>query len=296
MSCWSKTSVEDFSLPREPLSVQLNATACSGVAAGDFAEDLLDDLLDEAGLNDDDFEEDLVAMELFPVGRPINGWRGGIVPRSRLRTTRMRPMTTVLLTGFGAPFNPTGLLVEALACGRPPGMGSVRRVAHVFPTAYDAVDRELPALLARERPDVLLMFGLSWRARMLRIESRARNVLSPVLPDADGQWPKSATIAPDAPAMLPLSTIAPRLVTAARGAGMPAALSRDAGRYLCNYLCWRAAEAAALAPRLFAFIHVPRVHPGMPAGFRGPPFAFEDLVYAGEAITQAALRAARAEA
>ena len=97
----------------------------------------------------------------------------------------MRPMTTVLLTGFGpfpgAPFNPTGLLVEALACGRPPGIGSVRRVAHVFPTTYDAVDRELPALLARERPDVLLMFGLSWRARMLRIESRARNVLSPVL-------------------------------------------------------------------------------------------------------------------
>lgn len=211
----------------------------------------------------------------------------------------MRPMTTVLLTGFGpfpgAPFNPTGLLVEALACGRPPGIGSVRRVAHVFPTTYDAVDRELPALLARERPDVLLMFGLSWRARMLRIESRARNVLSPVLPDADGQWPKSATIAPDAPAMLPLSSIAPRLVAAARGTGMPAALSRDAGRYLCNYLCWRVAEGAASAPRLFAFVHVPRVHPGRAAGLRRPPFAFEDLVYAGEAMTQAALRAARAE-
>ena len=164
----------------------------------------------------------------------------------------MRPMTTVLLTGFGpfpgAPFNPTGLLVEALACGRPPGIGAVRRVAHVFPTSYEAVDRELPALLARERPDVLLMFGLSWRARMLRIESRARNVLSPVLPDADGQWPKSATIAPDAPAMLPLSATAPRLVAAARGTGMPAALSRDAGSYLCNYLCWRVGEAAQPRP------------------------------------------------
>src|SRR4051812_5161506 len=143
-SCWSKTSVEDFSLPREPLRVQLNASACNGVAASGFAEDLLEDLL-EADLDDDDFEEDLVAMELFPVSRPINGWRGGIVPRPRLHTTRMRPMTTVLLTGFGpfpgAPFNPTGLLSEALACGRPPGMGSVRRVAHVFPTTYDAVDR-----------------------------------------------------------------------------------------------------------------------------------------------------------
>jgi pyroglutamyl-peptidase len=76
---------------------------------------------------------------------------------------------------------------------------------------------------------------------------------------------------------------------------MPAALSRDAGRYLCNYLCWRVAEGAASAPRLFAFVHVPRVHPERAAGLRRPPFAFEHLVYAGEAMTQAALRTARAE-
>jgi hypothetical protein len=65
-------------LPREPLSVQLNATACRGVAADDIAEDSLEDLLEDvfedlADLDDDDFEEDWVAMELFPVGRSING-------------------------------------------------------------------------------------------------------------------------------------------------------------------------------------------------------------------------------
>jgi hypothetical protein len=46
------------------------------VAADDIAEDFLEDfldLLDEADLDDDDFEEDWVAMELFPVGRSING-------------------------------------------------------------------------------------------------------------------------------------------------------------------------------------------------------------------------------
>jgi hypothetical protein len=41
--------------------------------AEDFLEDFLKDLLDEADLDDDDFEEDWVAMELSPVGRSING-------------------------------------------------------------------------------------------------------------------------------------------------------------------------------------------------------------------------------
>jgi len=44
-----------------------------------------------------------------------------------------------------------------------------------------------------------------------------------------------------------------------RRTGIPAAISRDAGAYLCNYVCWRATEAAERdgAPRLVAFVHVP---------------------------------------
>jgi pyroglutamyl-peptidase len=209
--------------------------------------------------------------------------------------------TTVLLTGFGpfpgAPFNPTGPLVEELARRRHPGLGDVRRVAHVFPTTYDAVDRELPALLAREQPDVLLMFGLALRAQALRIETRARNALSPVAPDAGGRRAQAAIIAQNAPATLPLSAAGHRLVTAARATGMPAALSHDAGRYLCNYLCWRASEAATCfgSPRVFTFIHVPRVHTGQRTRLRRPPFTLENLVHAGEAMLLAALTAARAQ-
>src|SRR5689334_4624162 len=95
--------------------------------------------------------------------------------------------TTILLTGFGpfpgAPFNPTGPLVETLARQQHRPLSDVRRVAHVFPTSYEAVDKELPTLLAREQPDVLLMFGLALRTRTLRIETCARNALSLVTPD-----------------------------------------------------------------------------------------------------------------
>src|SRR5262249_25271926 len=157
----------------------------------------------------------------------------------------------VLITGFGpfpgAPFNPTGPLVLALARRRQPA--GVRRVAHVFPVTYEAIDRELPALIARERPDALIMFGLANRTKHVRIETWARNART-----------RTTMIVPEPPARLPLRLPAQRLRRAAQAAGVPATLSHDAGRYLCNYLCWRAAETARNGgPRLAAFIHVPLV-------------------------------------
>src|SRR5215471_20740564 len=92
-----------------------------------------------------------------------------------------RRMTTVLVTGFGpfpgAPFNPTGPLVRGLARLRRPAFADVTIVSHVFQTSYEAVDRELPRLIARHKPDALLMFGLAPRAKTVRIETRARNTL-----------------------------------------------------------------------------------------------------------------------
>ena len=173
-------------------------------------------------------------------------------------------MTTILVTGFGpfpgAPFNPTGPLVERLARLRRPALAHAKIVSHVFPTSYTAVDRDLPKLIARHKPDALLMFGLAPRAKTIRIETRARNSVS-LLPDAGGIARRRLTITADGPQALVMPTPARSLLAAARAAGVRAALSRDAGRYLCNYLCWRASEAARRidGPRLAAFVHVPKV-------------------------------------
>ena len=173
-------------------------------------------------------------------------------------------MTTILLTGFGpfpgAPFNPTGPLVERLARLRQPGLARTKIIPHIFPTSYAAVDRDLPKLLARHKPDALLMFGLAPRARALCIETRARNAVS-LLPDATSASPRGHAIAAGAPQTLATPAPGHRLLAAVRAAAVPATLSRDAGRYLCNYLCWRAAVAASQkgGPRLAAFVHVPKV-------------------------------------
>src|SRR6476660_2033149 len=198
---------------------------------------------------------------------------------------------TILLTGFGpfpgAPYNPTGPLVEILA--RRHRAARERRIAHVFATSYAAVDSELPALIARVRPQVLVMFGLAQSTKHLRIETCARNVLARAHEDVTGALPASGLIVPGGPQVLPLRAPARRLLAAARKAGMAAALSRDAGSYLCNYLCWRASEAAQAAhgPRFVAFVHVPNVRPTSTFASRqrhGPPATLGDLVEAGDAI------------
>ncbi len=202
---------------------------------------------------------------------------------------------TVLITGFspfpGAPFNPTEPLAAELARRRHPAFANVRRVAHVFQVSYEAVDRELPALLAREQPDALIMFGLAGRTEHVRVETRARNALTRLIPDAGGAVPVATTIVPGAPATMPLRAPVQRLVSAARAAGVPTAPSHDAGRYLCNYLCWRAAEASRSgAPRLVTFIHVPRLRPAR-TWSRERPLTLDDLTRAGEAILRAAIAA-----
>jgi pyroglutamyl-peptidase len=196
---------------------------------------------------------------------------------------------TLLITGFGpfpgAPENPSGLLARRLARLRRPAFADVRRIAHVFPTSYAAVARELPALLTRQRPDALLMFGLAPRTRHLRIETRAHNRASALFPDAERRKPSALRLAANGPDFLPVRAPVSRLVQAARAAGTRAALSRDAGRYLCNALLWRALETETRAgrPRVAAFIHIPRA--------QRLPFA--KLVRAGEAIMREILAAAR---
>ena len=70
--------------------------------------------------------------------------------RKLSRCWAVTPMRTIL-TGFGrfpgSPVNPSGFGPRLARRRRP--ASPARRIAHVFATAYDAVDRDLPSLLAR---------------------------------------------------------------------------------------------------------------------------------------------------
>jgi len=196
----------------------------------------------------------------------------------------------VLLAGFGrfpgAPFNPSAALVRTLARRQRPALADLSRSVHVFATEYAAVDGDLPKLFAA-KPDIVLIFGLAGRRRQICIETHARNAMSPLFPDVGGYRPPNAVIETGGPGARFGRAPFFRLIGAMRANKVPVRLSRDAGRYLCNYAYWRALQQAPEGRPLVQFVHIPAVAPGRWSrrrlkGHRSPSFV--QIVAAAERL------------
>ena len=212
----------------------------------------------------------------------------------------MNEKLRILITGFGpfpgAPVNPTEPLVARLARLRRPAFADVERIAHIFPVSYAAVDRELPQLLAKYRPQAVLMFGLATRTTHVRIETRARNAVTTRWPDADRTRARKGSIASGDDAVM-FGPHTMKLLRAADSTGIDARASRDAGSYLCNYLSWRAIEATGseTGPRLTAFVHIPLLARDGAPRRKGVShrITLDELVDAGEAMLMEMVRLTR---
>jgi pyroglutamyl-peptidase len=215
----------------------------------------------------------------------------------------------ILITGFGpfpgAPFNPTEPLVARLLRLRRPILSDVELSGHIFPVTYRDVDRKLPDLLATHRPHALLMFGLASRTAHVRVETRARNAVTTLWPDAAHARVRKGSISGGADALM-FGPHTAKLLRAAMSTGIDARASRNAGSYLCNYLSWRAIEATRARhdpekrepvfgqdhagmrnnPHLAAFVHTPLLARGGACQRKGAPhrITLEELVDAGEAM------------
>jgi pyroglutamyl-peptidase len=205
----------------------------------------------------------------------------------------------ILLAGFGpfpgAPFNPSAALAQRLARRRRPALAGLLRSVHVFATDYACVDRDLSKLIA-DKPDIVLVFGLAARRHQICIETRARNAVSVLFPDASGYRPTDRLITPGGPGELCGRAPFARLLGAARTARVQARLSRDAGGYLCNYAYWRALERANEAGPLVQFVHIPAVarnpRPRRRRSNRRPP-SLTELTAAAERLLIALAAASR---
>jgi pyroglutamyl-peptidase len=213
---------------------------------------------------------------------------------------KVREKLRILITGFGpfpgAPYNPTQQLVARLLRLRRPALDDVELSGHIFPVTYQAVDRELPKLVAKYRPQTVLMFGLASRTAHVRIETRARNAVTTRWPDADQTRARKGSISDGADAVM-FGPHTMKLLRAADSTGIDARASRDAGSYLCNYLSWRAIEATSreTGPRLTAFVHIPLIaRDGAPqrkgASHR---ITLDELGDAGEAMLMEMVRLTR---
>ncbi len=206
-----------------------------------------------------------------------------------------------LLIGFGpfpgAPVNPSASLVNALGRIRRPAWSDVKILTHVLPADYAEVERELPSLIKKFDPAIVLMFGLATRAKKLRVESRAVNARSLIHPDASSRTPVQNALSPRGPAVLKSSAPIGALAAAARSAGVNANVSINAGRYVCNaslYACLDLRRETGRPP-LVAFVHIPwprRVMRADRVQNRALPTA-RQLEKAGAAILSALIAVAR---
>lgn len=168
----------------------------------------------------------------------------------------------ILLTGFGPfpsiPANATSVLVPHLAAAAADVFPGTTIVHEILPTEWSAGLARAGALYRQHRPALALHFGVSSRASGFEIETRGRNYCSASL-DAAGLLPELDRLSPDGPEFLPASLPAAHIVQRLRRRGIPAALSRDAGGYLCNALLYRTAELTRShpAPIRSGFIHLP---------------------------------------
>ncbi len=201
--------------------------------------------------------------------------------------SRAMVQTKVLLTGFGpfpgAPENPSAWLAETLASSPLARRPEVSLHAEVLPTEWAAVSARAPRLLETLKPQLILHFGLSRRARSFRIERSAHNR---ILPRADaagalpgrGSHPRRAR-----PARLLFP--ADRLAAHLRQNGVAAAASRSAGRYLCNFLYYLSLDWARRQPTPChaVFVHIPLAAP------QGGPLHQAELLRGAEAALAFAL-------
>jgi pyroglutamyl-peptidase len=207
----------------------------------------------------------------------------------------------VVVVGFG-PFpgvtkNPSGKLALDVAHSKRIAAMGVKTSGIVIPTVYREVFSILSRLLAKDKPDIVLLFGLAGSTPYLRVETRAVNAANTMLADAAGEKPAQRSLALGSPQTLNVRAPLRRLLAAARGAGVRAKLSVDAGRYICNAAFFHCLDAARRtgAPKLVAFVHIPwprgrrRRKPG--SRNRVPPM--ERLQRAGEAILLALIAAQR---
>ena len=184
----------------------------------------------------------------------------------------------VLITGFspypGVAENPSGWLAETLAARK---FHDYNLQARVLPTEWQAVAELIPRLHGSAQPHVMIHFGVSPRAKTLRIERAAHNRAAS-LTDACGAVPGTRVISTNGAMRLDTSLPVTQIAAHLRTQGMVAHSSRSCGRYLCNFLYYCSLQWAQAHGRDTLFVHVP--HPAS----QDAPFSADALLHASEEI------------
>ena len=195
-------------------------------------------------------------------------------------------MKRLLITGF-APFggdgiNPSWQAVRAL----PERVGGWELYKRELPVAFRGGPQALFEALEEAEPDAVLMIGLAAGRDGITPERQAVNEKNARIPDNEGDRPQNEPVVPGGPEVLFSTLPVEDMTEAILSAGVPARVSDNAGRFVCNALLYSALYRLEQAdePIPAAFIHVPAT-PEM--GLDVPTLILDQIVTALIAAIQA---------
>lgn len=175
----------------------------------------------------------------------------------------MRQRDTILLTGFG-PFpgvaeNASQRFVPKLAHLAARRFSAHRVVSRILPTEWERAPGRLKTLYERERPKLVLHFGVSSKATCFVIETQAHNLCRSA-EDAVGALPSDTHIVRGGPATHATHVPAEEIKRRLAALRVPAELSDDAGGYLCNAIFYHSLLLAGQGeqPATVGFFHIPQ--------------------------------------
>lgn len=175
-------------------------------------------------------------------------------------------MIKALVTGFdpfgGDTVNPSYEAARLL----PRRVGALHVVSAQLPTSFARAARQLRALIARERPQIVLCVGLAADRTALNVERVAVNLCDARIADNDGRRPRERPVIARAPAAYFATLPVSKIVAALTRAGIAAQYSMSAGTFVCNHVFFTLMHEAARVRgkariRRAGFIHVPALPP-----------------------------------
>jgi len=186
----------------------------------------------------------------------------------------------ILVTGFG-PFpgvllNPTQRLALQLHGKQ---LGCVDVVAEAWPTTLAGLQLRRRSALLWWQPDLVVHLGVHGNACSIHLERTAHNAVDFRVADAAGHQPPPGLLLAGGPNQWQTTLPIQELMQALLAAGLPAQISDDPGRYLCN-----ATYAMSLADHngpAALFVHVPMPGASDPAG---EPWTMARLAQALEVV------------
>ena len=170
----------------------------------------------------------------------------------------------MLITGFGpfpgVPENPSAHLVAMLKASAGWEQLPVQPLFMVLPTDWDKSIEALTNAYRTTLPSIVIQFGYSESAIGLQLEAQASNTCASRR-DSAGNYAPSNPAHVGRPAVLQTAFPIAPIKQALAANNIPAAPSKDAGHFICNYAYYSALNwfARHNAPPYALFTHMPGV-------------------------------------